>query len=54
MQLLKMKITVDDKGKTNVLFNFLNFSAVILVPLAYLSSEDANLEMFSRRRRYLK
>lgn len=54
MQLLKMKITEDGRGRTNDLFNLLNYSAIILVPPAYLSSDDADLEMFSSRQRYLK
>lgn len=54
MQLFKVKITEYDKGRTNILFNLLNYSAIILVPPAYLSSDDADLEMFSSRQRYLK
>ena len=49
MQLFKMKIAEDDMGRTDVLFNLLNYSAIILVPPAYLSSDDADLEMFSSR-----
>lgn len=54
MQLFIMKITESDNGRTNVLFNFFNYLAIILVHPVYLSSDDADLEMFSSRERYLK